>query len=206
MTWRDDIRLVPTRNRELIGRLIGQRIVRLVHYAECSPAELLANEAYAARRVMASQLFSMADGPVLLQADATAACIGYSWELVSVTLEAPDEEVLKADWPVEIDATDPTLSEPRFARTIGRTIVGAHIMQRTVDPERLVETTETGIRVMAAKILDRPRESLLVMDLDDGNSLLFGADVLDAPNDFAVMTGEDVAGRRSRHHELVRVP
>jgi hypothetical protein len=205
MSWRNELHLLPTRNRDLVAALIGQQIVRLIHHADCSPAELLADPAYSARGVTASQLFSLADGPVLLQAHTTAACIGYSSELLSVTVQVPDDEMLSADWPVEIEAIDPTFSEPRFARMIGRTIIGAQVLQRTVDPDRLVETTETGMRVMAAKILDRPREGLLVLDLDGGGSLLFGADVLDAPNDFAVMTGEDLSGPPSRHRELMRV-
>lgn len=34
MSWRDHLHLLPTSNRTLLAGLVGQRIVRLQHYAE----------------------------------------------------------------------------------------------------------------------------------------------------------------------------
>jgi hypothetical protein len=195
VTWEDELHLVPTRNRALLASCVGRRIVRLVHYAEESNDELLENKAYAARQVTRTQLFSMANGPLLVELDdGTKLCVASSEELVSVTVEVADEPELDREWEFRIDATDAEHSEPRFTAIMGKRIAAVRVLQEMVPP------SERG------KIVDRPREVGLVFDLDGGSSVVFSHLLVAAPNDFAVITDEDLRKTTVQHTEVLRLP
>lgn len=193
MSWQEDVHLVPSHNRELLASLVGRPITRLVHHAELPASELLADHAYAARHVKARQLFSFADGPAVVTVGNQPLCVAQSAELMSVTIEPAALAEIDADWPVAIDAADTEYSEPRFARAIGRSITAIRVLQRDITP------------TMSPSAQERPREAALVFALDDGSELVFGLSVVDAPNDFAVLTKDDVPATWAAK-EITRVP
>lgn len=208
MSWRDELHLVPTRNKELLSAIVGRRIVALKHYAEDPLADLLASDAYESRGIQPNQLFALADGPALVELDGIGAfCISESEPMMSVTIEVADCRMLAEDWQTSIDAMDPAYSESRFARIVGRRVLGARVLQRFVDPERLEEQTRWGTRVMSHKVLERPREGILAFDLDDASQLIFGLELVDSPNNLAVLTESDLgAPGVPTFHEVLRVP
>jgi hypothetical protein len=180
VSWQDEMHLLPTRQRAWLGSLRGGRIRSLTGYAEDSPAELLASVPYARRGVLASELFSRPDGPVVISCDGAApVLVAHSPALASVIIDVADRGVLEAEWPTRFEAIDPVYSEPRFARVIGRDIAGVRVLQRIAHADG---------RVMSEKLLDRPREAALVLELDDGSQLAFTHDVVDAPNDCALLS------------------
>lgn len=194
MTWREKLSLVPTNNSTLLRSIIGKRIVELVHYASDQPAVLLADHAFAARGVTAQQLFSQADGPAGLVLEEGLALVFYGdEELASIAVEVADRAELDADWTLGIASDDPEYSEPRFARVRGRSIVAIRVLQPVFDPH-----------VAAARLFERPREAGVGLGLDDGTELIFSFALVDAPNNFAVLTAEDVSSVRAR--EVARWP
>jgi len=194
VSWQDDPQLVPTRNRELLASCLGRRIIRLAHYAETSNDELLGNRAYTARHVTRTQLFSMANGPLLAELDdGTKLCIASSEELVSVTVEAANEPELDREWEFRIDAADAEHSEPRFAAIMDKRIAAIRVLQE------VLPASERG------KIVDRPCEIGLVFDLDGGSSVVFSHRLVDAPNDFAVITEDELARTTVAYRELLRI-
>jgi hypothetical protein len=174
---------------------VGRQITTLVHFAEESPDALVAGDTYTARSVMTTQLFSMADGPALIAFDdGTKLHVGSSEELVSVTVAAANEAELDADWPYRIEATDTQHSEPRFAEIVGRRIAGIRVLQRIFD------ASERG------KIIDRPCEVGLVLELAGGGLLVFSNGLVDAPNNFAVITELELDRTTMRYREVLRIP
>jgi hypothetical protein len=158
MSWKDEVHRVPSRNVDVLARLVGRRITGLTQYAEQSPEALLLSDAYAMRNTKPSQLFALADGPAILTLDdGTPVAFVGSEALASITLEFADEPELDAEWPHKIEATDARYSEPRFGQVIGRLVVGLRVLQRDVDRER-----NTGAQSVPSRLQDRPREAGLV--------------------------------------------
>lgn len=178
MSWKDDIRQLPSRHREQLTSLLGKRIRRLAHAAWEPLDELLATPPYAQRHISAEQMFSCANGPAMVEID-EAPPLGVGWDdpLQSLTIDSPDEYDDDAIW---IEATDVKWSEPRFAAMIGRAIDAVRLIQRTV------------VFADNPKLFERPREAGLIFTLDDGAELLFAHNLLDKPNDFAVLTGAEL--------------
>lgn len=185
MTWDAEIASIPTRNEHLLAALLGRRISRLARFAEEPAAELLATTPYALRGVTAGQLFSLADGPAVLTANGSAVCVGHSGELLSLTVERLDDEhALLADWPVVFEATDGEYADPQFARLLGMQIVSIEGFQWMPD---LANKDPRRGPVVFAKALDRPREAILAVGVEDGAWLVFAYGAVDAPNDFALL-------------------
>jgi hypothetical protein len=206
MSWEDSLHLLPTRNQALLAALVGHKIVRLTHHAE-RPDELLASDPYVAQQIRPSQLFSVANGPAVVSVDgAPAICIADAAELMSVTIELADEPSLRADWPASIDANDTIYSEPRFARLVGTRILSIRVLQRVVFPDRLIETTGRGIRAMSPGVLDRAREAVVIFDLESERQLIFARELIQAPDDFAVLTESDPNDQyASQYREVLRL-
>lgn len=97
---------MPTRNEKLLRAAIGQTIQSMVHYADGEPDSVLASTAYALRNVAAHQLFSLADGDVVVRfGNGQALSFGGSEELASITIERADGDALQEDgW---LDAEEP---------------------------------------------------------------------------------------------------
>lgn len=78
----------------------------MVHYADGEPDSVLASTAYALRNVAAHQLFSLADGDVVVRfGNGQALSFGGSEELASITIERADGDALQEDgW---LDAEEP---------------------------------------------------------------------------------------------------
>lgn len=193
MSWQDEVRLVPSRNRGLLESLLGRRIERLCHYLDEPVEELLRGHAYGVRDVQRHELFRVAGGPVVIHLDdGNEIGIAHSEELISVTIErAEDAGFDDADWKGRIEATDGDLAEPCFANAIGKVISGIHVVQLEM-PNANAPTeiaTSIGRRVLSSNAVDRPREVALVLNLDEnGMQLVFSSTLFDAPNNFAVTT------------------
>jgi hypothetical protein len=202
MSWTEMLHLVPTRNREVLASLIGGRIVRLAHLAE-APAELLVDESYVAQSIGPERLFSVASGPIVLVVEQHRPLyIVNEAPLMSVTMEFVDPGKLEADWAVAIEADDPTYSESKFANMLGKRIAGIRVLQRFIDPDRLTE----GNQHFFPMALDRPREAALVLVLENADELVFSTGLVQAPDDFAVVTGAELDASSIRCVEILRLP
>jgi hypothetical protein len=199
----EEIELVPTKNRELIASLLGKRITKFTRRSETEPAELLASVPFSGRRVTAPRVFAMADGPAVLELGGPAIAIGHASSVASVIIEVADRDELDEDWPVVIEAQDPAFSEPVYAAAIGRTVVGARVVQGEFSDQPTLEGM--SVRRMSPGMRDLPREVMLVLVLDDLSELRFVTLLVDAPNDFAVLTTADKLDM-SGCREILRVP
>jgi hypothetical protein len=195
--WRGELRLIPTRNQTLLRSTIGRTIAGLTRYDEMPPIELLAFPPYADRGIAPSQLFSLASGPVeVLLETAGAVCVGNSEPLLSLTIAPANRRELEEYWATRIDATDPVYSEGRFGSFVGARIETIRVLQWFLDPNSLVKRDATGriVRYTLGKAIDRPREAVLIFELNTGGKLVFATNLVDAPGGFAVLTEEDIAG------------
>lgn len=196
MSWEDNVHLVPTRNEQLLRSAIGQSIQSLVHYADGAPDSVLTSEAYEIRNVVARQLFSLADGEVVVRlANGEALSFGGSEELASVTVKRADENDLRDDGWQPIDATDPQYSEPMFARAVGHRIVGVRVLR--------FDVKNTSTRGMSPALERRPREAGVVIELDDGSALLISQAMLDAPNNLGVFPAEALSKTKLTYDEVL---
>ncbi|MDQ3369587.1 MAG: hypothetical protein M3680_29515 [Myxococcota bacterium] len=172
-------------------------MVRLVHYLADPIEELLRDYSYAAYNVTKQQLFAMSGGPVVLTLDdGREVCVANSEELVSVVVQpAESYELDDPYWRATIDATDPTCCEPHIAHAVGQTIIAVRVLQIDLAPSDFdyVFETKRGQRIMAPKIIDRPREVAVVLGLEDGTQLVFSHTLLAVPDNFAVSTGPLIA-------------
>lgn len=198
MSWEDNVHLVPTRNEKLLRSAIGQSIQSMAHYADGEPDSVLASEAYRLRKVTAQQLFSLADGQVVVRlGNGEALSFGGSEELASVTVERADETALLEDGWQPIDAADPAYSEPVFAASVGRRIVGFRVLR--------FDVKSAATRVMSPALERRPREAGVVMELDDGSALLISQAMLDAPNDLGVFPAAALANSTLSYEDALQL-
>jgi hypothetical protein len=195
VTWQENLDLIPSRNEALLARILGKRIASISHYSDIAPAALLDESVYSRRGVRATQLFSVAPGPIVFTvSDSTSIAFGGSEELYSVTVEGSIEE---GEWPYAISAVDPTHSEPVFAAAIGRCIRGIRVLQ--------MEVSDRGGHHMSSALLDRPREAGVVIELDDGTGLLISQNLLDAPADLGIFSADSLSSVKVGIHDLCRI-
>lgn len=198
MSWEDNVHLVPTRNEPLLRAMLGQSIQSMAHYAEGGSEALLAHEAYAMRNIMPRQLFSLANSQVVLRlGNGEALEFGSLEELASLTVEHANEKVLREYDLYPIEATDPTYSEPVFARALGRRIVAIRVLR--------FEVRSTPTHVMSPALEDRPREAGVVLELDDGSALLISHTMLEAPNDLGIFPAEQLVNTKLSYKEVLHL-
>jgi len=191
MSWEEIQHLAPTRNRALLGSLIGRRVVRLRHFVDEPIDELLRTIPYAHRGTTKQQVFAMAGGLVVVTLDDDREIKICSDEaLVSVTIESDAFDA--SEWADVADATDPSVAHATFQQAVGATIVGLYVVR--------LELEETDTRAPSKfhgfnpKILDRPREVALSFVLENVGDLVFSDLLIDAPNNFAITIGNTQAG------------
>ena len=198
MSWEENVHLVPTRNEQLLRSALGQSIQSMAHYADGGPDSLMTSEAYAIRNVIARQLFSLADGLVVLRlGNGETLAFGNSEELASVTVERANEKALGEDDWYPIEVTDSTYSEPALARALGHRIVGFRILR--------FQVKSTPTHVMSLALERRPREAGVVIELDDGSGLLISHAMLDAPNNLGIFLAEELAKTDLSYQEVLHL-
>jgi hypothetical protein len=195
VSWQVNRDLIPSRNEVLLAGIVGKRVASIRHYSDVAPAALLNESVYSKRGVRATQLFSVAPGPIVVTvSDGTSIAFGGSEELYSVTVEASIEE---DEWPYAISATDPAHSEPGFSAVIGRCLRGIRVLQ--------LEVSDRAGHHMSPSLLERPREAGVVLELDDGTGLLISQNLLDAPADLGIFLADSLSNLEVGVHDLCRI-
>lgn len=198
MSWEENLHVVPSRNEPLLRSAIGQTIQSIARYADGGPEEVLASEAYRTRQTQPFQLFSLADGQIVLRMrNGDSLAFGGSEEMASVTVERANETELRQDDWCAIEADDTRYSEPVFARAIGHQIVGLRILK--------FEMKSTQTRVMSPALERRPREAGVVIELDDGSGLFISQSMLPAPANLGIFPADALAKTELSYRELLHL-
>ncbi len=192
MSWQDEQHYVPSANRDLLATLVGKRIVALQRSLNHPIEELRAEYSY--EDLAPAEFFARAGGAARFQLDdGRWFAVSSFEELVSVIIERVDS--FDDDEPgTIIDVADPVHSEPRLAALCGRRIVGVRVLKAAPGP------------AWTRSALARPAEVALVLDVDQGPGLAFTHMLVDAPDDFAVATTDDLGTADRPTTELMRIP
>jgi hypothetical protein len=113
-------------------------------------------------------------------------CIAHSEELISITVELFSSVENEEDFQCRIECDDSEYSSTTYAALIGKAVSGVRVAQLDVEASSLQIKTSSGERSLSPKALDRPRETVLIFRLEDGQQLVFSSTMLDAPNNFAI--------------------
>lgn len=173
---------IPSRRISLLQALVGSEITALKRYSWDRPEEM--GEEYG---LEASAVFSQTAGPLLmtLRSGLTVG-FGYIPALASVSVwtERTADGRHKPFYPIvgdeelfPVDAADPTYSREAVSRMIGQRIASVCALQ--IEPGN-------------AKLAGCPREACLRIQVEDGSVLALCDNLLPSPDDFCVLTGDEV--------------
>lgn len=176
---------IPSRQRELIGRLEGAAICRLCRYSWWPPAE-----AAATCNILQSLVFSYTAGPLLIDLD-TGEIIGISSDPsnVSVTVwleqdsageRRKNNSILDDNELVAIAACDPVYSTVEICGIVGQRICSIDVILRQPDNEKWKgRPCEAGIRII----------------VEDGRELILSHGLHDDSDDFSVILKSQIDPR-----------
>ncbi|NVB36411.1 hypothetical protein G6O69_01115 [Pseudenhygromyxa sp. WMMC2535] len=172
---------ILSRRPALLRGLLGRRITKLVHFSSSSPREISDYH-----EVPAVDVFSFADGPLVLSVDSGLALgFGTQDSLNSVTVwteqtEAGEEREDHAEGDLEllpIASTNGSLARPFWGRLIGHRVASIEIFVRRMEDPRYESL---------------PNEAAVVVTVDDGNSFFLAHNLLDVSEDFLVLQEEQI--------------
>jgi len=161
---------IPSRRLELLAALRSSPVVRMTRHPWSQSSTLEGGP-------RPELVFSRAPGPLFITLE-SGLVIGASSQpsLISVTLWLASA-LDRTEAHLAVEAGDPMLSEPRFARLLGRRAASITVLVR--QPEN-------------AKWEARPREVGVVVGFDGAREIILAHGLHDDSDDFAVLQRDDV--------------
>lgn len=177
-----NVHSIPSQSKELLGELVGKRIIRLIRYSWLPKEDVSAEYC-----IPESMVFSLTAGPLaILLEDGSIVGISSDPSLNSI--------VLWQDRLVEGDCSNPSAlheDEELFP------VLSDDSVYADVFWQRLSDLTITSLSVlkkgsMTALELDRPSEIGLRFKLENGESFVASHGLHDGSDDFSVLVDEQI--------------
>ena len=180
---------VVSRRAELLGRMVGRRLVRLVRLSWWPAEEALERLREVDARRGPETLFSLTAGPLGVELD-SGLILGFGSRPseASVTVwverdeagrERPASRSILRDAELHVvDGFDPGVAEPEVVRCAGRRVERVTLLRRRAGDVRLARL---------------PRDAALVITFDDGGPLMPSHGLHDGSDDFSVLVPRLVA-------------